>query len=182
MKKITPIVTKYNNYKFRSRLEARWAVVFDALNILYEYEIEGFEMPSGTKYLPDFLFQELGVFVEIKPFEDIPYAEFIKIADFATHSEKPLLLIVGSPGKHKMWICHSHSNETLASYRNGDLGEVIENKDLPARFLKGNIQVRFASNPATENKTQLTFCDIGPHENYYVSSALLKGSEKDFTQ
>lgn len=51
---IKPIETEYNGYRFRSRLEARWAVFFDALGVSYEYEPEGFELPSGKKYLPDF--------------------------------------------------------------------------------------------------------------------------------
>ena len=38
------IETVYNGYRFRSRLEARWAVFFDALGVKYEYEAEGFEM------------------------------------------------------------------------------------------------------------------------------------------
>ena len=32
-----PIETEYKGYRFRSRLEARWAVFFDALNIKWEY-------------------------------------------------------------------------------------------------------------------------------------------------
>lgn len=51
---INAIETEYNGYKFRSRLEAKWAVFFDALGIDYEYEPEGFELQSGKKYLPDF--------------------------------------------------------------------------------------------------------------------------------
>ncbi len=38
---IKAIDTVYNGYKFRSRLEARWAVFFDAAGIKYEYEPEG---------------------------------------------------------------------------------------------------------------------------------------------
>lgn len=54
MIEIKPIETEYNGYRFRSRLEARWAVAFDAMGIKYEYEPEGFELPGGIKYLPDF--------------------------------------------------------------------------------------------------------------------------------
>lgn len=53
MNEIKPIETEYNGYKFRSRLEARWAVFFDAIEIPYEYEPEGYELKSGW-YLPDF--------------------------------------------------------------------------------------------------------------------------------
>lgn len=52
---IKAIETIYNGYRFRSRLEARWAVFFDVAGIKYEYEPEGFELPSGRRYLPDFL-------------------------------------------------------------------------------------------------------------------------------
>ena len=48
------IQTEYNGYRFRSRLEARWAVAFDAMGIEYEYEPEGFVLKDGSKYLPDF--------------------------------------------------------------------------------------------------------------------------------
>lgn len=51
---IKPIETCYNGYKFRSRLEARWAVFFDALGVKYEYEPQGFDLGNGLKYLPDF--------------------------------------------------------------------------------------------------------------------------------
>jgi len=49
------IETEYKGYKFRSRLEARWAVFFDACGIMWEYEPEGFELDNGMYYLPDFL-------------------------------------------------------------------------------------------------------------------------------
>ena len=50
---IKAIETVYNGYKFRSRLEAKWAVFFDAVGIKYQYEIEGYEM-DDIRYLPDF--------------------------------------------------------------------------------------------------------------------------------
>lgn len=51
---IKPIETLYHGYRFRSRLEARWAVFFDSLGVKYEYEPEGFQLPDGSMYLPDF--------------------------------------------------------------------------------------------------------------------------------
>ena len=68
---IKAIDTKYNGYKFRSRLEARWAVFFDEMGIKYEYESEGFELSDGTRYLPDFYLPELKCYVEIKHSEAI---------------------------------------------------------------------------------------------------------------
>lgn len=48
-----PIETEYRGYRFRSRLEARWAVYFDTMEYTWEYEPEGFHLKSGD-YLPDF--------------------------------------------------------------------------------------------------------------------------------
>lgn len=66
MSDIKPIETVYNGYRFRSRLEARWAVFFDAAKIKYEYEPEGFELSDGTKYLPDFYLPDFDTYVEVK--------------------------------------------------------------------------------------------------------------------
>ncbi len=63
---IKPIETIYNGYRFRSRLEARWAVFFDELGVQYEYEPEGFVLSDGTKYLPDFWLTDLHYWVEVK--------------------------------------------------------------------------------------------------------------------
>ena len=54
MSEIKAIETYYKGYRFRSRLEARWAVFFDAAGIKYEYEPEGFDLGGGLYYLPDF--------------------------------------------------------------------------------------------------------------------------------
>ena len=64
-KTIKPIETKYNGFRFRSRLEARWAVFFDMIGLKYEYEVEGFEM-NGIRYLPDFYIPSLDRWFEIK--------------------------------------------------------------------------------------------------------------------
>jgi hypothetical protein len=60
------IETVYQGYRFRSRLEARWAVFFDAFHAPWEYEKEGFDI-NGVWYLPDFWLPTLGVYAEVKP-------------------------------------------------------------------------------------------------------------------
>jgi hypothetical protein len=62
---IKAIETNYNGYRFRSRLEARWAVFFDAEGWAYSYESEGYDL-GGTWYLPDFLLTEKNLWVEVK--------------------------------------------------------------------------------------------------------------------
>ncbi|MGW2371717.1 hypothetical protein [Kitasatospora sp. NPDC001683] len=60
-----PIETRYAGCRFRSRLEARWAVFFDHLGIAWEYEPQGFDI-NGRAYLPDFLLTDCGTWVEVK--------------------------------------------------------------------------------------------------------------------
>ena len=69
MADIKPIETIYNGYRFRSRLEARWAVFFDAAGIEYEYEPQGYRLSDGSTYLPDFYLHAVdgGTWVEVKP-------------------------------------------------------------------------------------------------------------------
>lgn len=62
---VKPIETLYKGYRFRSRLEARWAVFFDALGVTYEYEKEGYRF-GRIWYLPDFWLPDQGCWVEIK--------------------------------------------------------------------------------------------------------------------
>jgi hypothetical protein len=76
---IQPIPTRYAGCHFRSRLEARWAVFFDHLAIRWEYEAQGYDLPSGP-YLPDFRLHGVGgdgdgrpyVWFEVKPDIDEP--------------------------------------------------------------------------------------------------------------
>jgi hypothetical protein len=68
---IKPIETSYAGCRFRSRLEARWAVFFDKLGVKWEYEPQGY-MIGGVHnqpkrwYLPDFYLPEHGTWVEVK--------------------------------------------------------------------------------------------------------------------
>jgi hypothetical protein len=66
---IQPIETIYRGYRFRSRLEARWAVFFDAAGIEWVYEPDGF-IVNGRGYLPDFWLPQFQCFVEVKPNEE----------------------------------------------------------------------------------------------------------------
>lgn len=100
MDEIKPIETRYKGHRFRSRLEARWAVFFDSLGIKWEYEPEGFELPDGTLYLPDFyLPSEIGNdwYVEIKPERNGCFNELVKCIKFAKHSMKPVMILGNIP-------------------------------------------------------------------------------------
>lgn len=94
------IKTKYNGILFRSKLEAEWAKFFDAIDIPYIYEPEGFEFEDGTRYLPDFYLPEADQWFEVKGImNDI---DKHKIEMLGIESEKDV--IVGySDGKTEMY-------------------------------------------------------------------------------
>jgi hypothetical protein len=75
------IQTRYAGCHFRSRIEARWAVFFDALGLIWHYEVEGFRLPSGF-YLPDFELPSVKCFIEVKG-KDLSDREMYKVCDLA---------------------------------------------------------------------------------------------------
>jgi hypothetical protein len=86
-------------YRFRSRLEARWAVFFDAAEIEWEYEPDGFSL-AGRNYLPDFWLPQLAAFVEVKPTEEAGRQAIPPMKELATKTRKTGLLLIGSPNLH----------------------------------------------------------------------------------
>ena len=102
---LKPIETTYNGHRFRSRLEARWAVFLTVLGVPYDYEPEGYTFEEH-KYLPDFWIASWDVFVEIKPFRPNSI-ELERYVAFAQHAEKSLLLFYGnaSAEDHRVLWC-----------------------------------------------------------------------------
>jgi hypothetical protein len=102
---IKVIETEYKGYLFRSRLEARWPVFFDFVNIEWDYEKEGYEI-AGQRYLPDFWLPEVtprgmkppGVFVEIKPQIMLSRKDEKKLLALSLY--KPVYCFFGLPGPH----------------------------------------------------------------------------------
>lgn len=88
---IKAIQTEYKGYNFRSRLEARWAVFFDALGLQWEYEPEGFDLGDGVYYLPDFRLlgtdtngDEIDFWFDVKPEgKELNDKEILKMQKFA---------------------------------------------------------------------------------------------------
>jgi hypothetical protein len=113
MSEIKAIETCYKGYRFRSRLEARWAVFFDALGIAWEYEKEGYDLGEAGWYLPDFFvpypYQEsypnAGYWFEVKggkPSED----ELAKARALAAHTKHTTYVVWGAPGEHEHFWAH----------------------------------------------------------------------------
>ena len=130
MGKIRAIETIYRGHKFRSRLEARWAVFFDACGVEWEYEPEGFELRNGLRYLPDFkLFNVRGrnggpeffdsFYAEVKGeanVEDVKKIElfvFKKTEDLISprYVENPLIILGRIPNENTIYEIGSWMNE-----------------------------------------------------------------------
>jgi hypothetical protein len=105
MNMLKPIETLFNGHRFRSRLEARWAVFFTVLEVPYDYEPEGYRFERYA-YLPDFLMPSWNVFVEIKPIKP-RIDEMQRFIAFAQHAEKSLLIFYGnaSADGHRVIWC-----------------------------------------------------------------------------
>jgi hypothetical protein len=89
------IPTDWNGYRFRSRLEGRWAIFLTSMGIAFEYEPEGFDLPSG-RYLPDLYLPVVGMYAEVKPQELTP-AEKRLCVELVRATGKACLYLVGTP-------------------------------------------------------------------------------------
>jgi hypothetical protein len=100
---IQAIETRYRGHRFRSRTEARWAVLFDKLGVRYDYETEGYELEDGTRYLPDFYMPAEACYFEIKGAEPTE-TEIHKAGLLAYGTGRFVNLLIGAPGKHDLWV------------------------------------------------------------------------------
>jgi hypothetical protein len=91
------IQTTWKGYRFRSRLEARWAVFLSAIGAHWEYEAEGYELADGTRYLPDFWLPNEQAWIEVKGARPSP-TEMGACALLADESGLPVIMVVGAPG------------------------------------------------------------------------------------
>ncbi len=161
------IETEYHGYKFRSRLEARWAVFFDAAGLKWEYEPEGFETSAG-KYLPDFRVktpQGKTIWYEVKPVDNATDERFFA---FAKECGERSAVLVGDPlsvmevshifpcprcgvfdkpayssaiaEKHLVWGCEPCDFETPSGSNNGEEDGVCGIKTIP---YKGFLHTEF---------------------------------------
>lgn len=130
---IQAIPTWYAGCYFRSRLEARWAVFFDALGIPWNYEPDGWDLvpktsgehykscPYGTYqhgscncrshlgwYLPDFWLPTLNTWFEVKgvwPGDDAARAREERLGDL---TERPLITALGGIPDPTRMDCSGH--------------------------------------------------------------------------
>lgn len=120
---IKAIPTLYKGIYFRSRLEARWALIFDCLGIDWQYETEGYDIKIGDgytiRYLPDFKLTGGSVrcpdqlFVEVKG--NMQLEDAIKIKAFSNHYP---IYVVGQIPYDLDDICNGIDTEHGVPYYN----------------------------------------------------------------
>ena len=149
---IKAIETKYKGYRFRSRLEARWAVFFDKLGCRWEYEPEGFDL-NGVWYLPDFKVRypsgSIHWFEVKSDVENISDDELTKIILFAKHVGN-IYLLDGTPdngsylsfdkeycGLIGYLVCDKKPNNIL-QFGFSDLFQVLDEESIKRQFDEEN--------------------------------------------
>jgi hypothetical protein len=114
---IKAIETVYKGYRFRSRLEARWAVFFDSLGLEWQYELEGFDLGDGVYYLPDFWLSHQQIWLEIKgafpDYEEIGKATRLAMAD--NHGVVITWANFDDKSQENTFVCYKDENNMLCS-------------------------------------------------------------------
>jgi hypothetical protein len=92
-RKVKAIPTFYADTWFRSRLEARWAVFFDQLNMRWHYETQGYVVGPRLNYLPDFYLPDVETYVEVKGDVQEIRKDFLTLEHFARTKRADLLIL-----------------------------------------------------------------------------------------
>lgn len=161
MTKVKAIETKAFGCRFRSRLEARWAVFLNALDLEWEYEPEGFETPAGN-YLPDFWIPTWNTYLEIKPRHPTP-SELEKM-QFVADSQRAFGAFGGT---FKGDICSYSLWPRVAGIRLYALphGSVINNREKPLPLIPFK---------QIEKNTKPNQCPVCKSEMKYSTTARLR--------
>lgn len=123
---IKAIETRYAGCRFRSRLEARWAVFFDQLGIEWEHEPEGFETSAG-RYLPDFRIRlfDYPCWFEVKP-PGAPRDDRHRV--LCVETATPTIVARGMPRNYLDQARREHSWLTAMLW-----GDRLDGAQIPAR-------------------------------------------------
>ena len=110
---VTALQTNYKGYAFRSRLEARMAVILDELGWTWSYEPEGFSTAHGN-YLPDFrVSHPHPMWIEVKG-EAPTETEQLKLREVAAATETVGVFFVGTRNiSGNVWEWHTFPEQWL---------------------------------------------------------------------
>lgn len=147
---IKAIETIWAGCRFRSRLEARWAVFFNAIgytinkNCLYEFEgVIGADFgDGGTYYLPDFYFPTENVYAEVKGTKDGLQADSHKLGECIDY---------GGPLADGLIILGNIPDYTRIKWGNIPVFPLLYNhkgvvEDNAAFVLRDNVKPNYAAN------------------------------------
>ena len=143
MATIKPIETEYKGYKFRSRLEARWAVFFDACGVEWEYEPEVFDLGDGLYYLPDFRLSQRvtradgskeNLWVEVKG--EMSLSDYQKLIKFI-NDDHPLIFVGTIPDEADFQEACNRYSEHLLYYNSSGLLQNIQILHVPCVLKNG---------------------------------------------
>lgn len=157
MTTIQAIQTHYNGYKFRSRLEARWAVFFDEMGIQYEYEKEGFELrPTSFDGVESFIkshghgitkpseiahLRKIGEIVEKNAHKTIYYLPDFYLPDFGLWAETKGELILNDADKMIRLCNQSEIGLLLLQDIGANMTIILPNTEAPMSDKAGDIKI-----------------------------------------
>lgn len=167
MTTIQAIQTEYKGYRFRSRLEARWAVFFDTLGIKYEYEPQGFELPAGN-YLPDFWLPGINGYIEIKG-KDPTEEEGLLATQLARATGKYVYVFFGDIPDPEDPYHHFWSSGSSHAYFGGHISISTRNKNVGRVYS----QIHYAE---LKESTVDDVLALNDRWNSFFQNSLVKGN------
>lgn len=97
---VAALQTQYKGFAFRSRLEARMAIILDELDWAWSYEPEGFSTAHGN-YLPDFrISYPYPMWIEVKG-QHPTELEKLKLREVANATQTLGVFFVGTAHRHE---------------------------------------------------------------------------------
>lgn len=134
------IETRYRDFRFRSRLEARYAVFFDALQVEWLYEYEGYELDED-RYLPDFWLPKLKIFVEIKG--EFPNDREVRLCrKLQWYTDRMVLLCYGLPNENNGWLLAWDHVQNIPIETWADWANLVDTDRLPFAVIRAK-EARF---------------------------------------
>ena len=152
--------TRYKNIVFRSRLEARWAVFFDTLGLIWDYEPEGYVLNNGASYLPDFFVHDVkghvgnsrnGIYVEVKG--ELTSYDKQKISGF----EYPIFVVGNIPDSTNVWkdVYRIHGEAEEYMYSENTFDHVMN----PLWFARGSKGISLLRRSESVAKGFINWCE-----------------------
>ena len=189
--KIKPIETVYHGIRYRSRLEARYAVFFDLMRVAFEYEPEGYDI-NGRWYLPDFYLPRFDCHVEIKPTrkkQETLTGELFRLMRGFADMVGPITCFCGPPTAdwHGIVYCWDMTDSGAGGPWQFDIGFAYCEKckqytlqicDRDTRYLRGNRTLFYS---CSFDKVWKAGCDPEHRETTHIGelvelSAMARGS------